>query len=53
LIAGAIQEEELVQQPDNAFSYAKLDRAIIWDGRGQVIKPIFHLLASPICAELI
>jgi hypothetical protein len=32
LIAGAIQEEELVQQPDYAFTYAKLDRAIIWDG---------------------
>jgi hypothetical protein len=34
LIAGAIQEEELVQQPDYAFTYTKLDRAIIWDGQG-------------------
>ena len=34
LIAGAFQEEELVQQPDQAFTYAKLDGAIIWDGRG-------------------
>ncbi|KAN0128685.1 hypothetical protein V8E53_013504 [Lactarius tabidus] len=34
LIAGAIQEEELVQQPDHAFTYAKLDRAIILDGGG-------------------
>jgi uncharacterized protein YdeI (YjbR/CyaY-like superfamily) len=34
LVAGAFQEEELVQQPDHAFAYAKLDRAVIWDGRG-------------------
>jgi hypothetical protein len=34
LVAGAFQEEELVQQPDHAFTYAKLDGAIIWDGRG-------------------
>jgi hypothetical protein len=32
LVAGAIQEEELVRQPDYAFACAKLDRAIIWDG---------------------
>ncbi|KAF8258471.1 hypothetical protein EI94DRAFT_1707973 [Lactarius quietus] len=32
LVAGTIQEEELVQQPNYAFTYAKLDRAIIWDG---------------------
>ena len=34
LVAGAFQEEELVQQPDQAFTYAKLDGAIIWNGRG-------------------
>ena len=34
LVAGAFQEEELVQQPDRAFTCAKLDGAIIWDGRG-------------------
>jgi hypothetical protein len=34
LVAGAFQEKELVQQPDHAFIYAKLDGAIIWDGRG-------------------
>ena len=34
LVAGAFQEEELVQQPDRAFTCAKLDRAIIWDGQG-------------------
>ena len=34
LVAGAFQEEELVQQPDQAFTYAKLDGAIIWNGQG-------------------
>ena len=34
LVAGAFQEEELVQQPDHAFTYAKLDGAIVWDGQG-------------------
>jgi hypothetical protein len=44
LVAGAIQEEELVQQPDYAATCAKLDRAIIWDGRGYVIET--HLIFS-------
>jgi hypothetical protein len=34
LIAGSFQEGELVQQPDYAFTSARLDGAIIWDGRG-------------------
>ena len=32
LVAGAVQEEELVWQPDYAAACAKLDRAIVWDG---------------------
>jgi hypothetical protein len=43
LVAGAVQEEELLRQPDYAYTYATLDRAIIWDGRGYVIT---HLLIS-------
>jgi hypothetical protein len=42
LVAGAIQEGELVRQPMYAYTGAKLDKAIIWDGRGYVIKT--HLL---------
>jgi hypothetical protein len=34
LVAGTIQGEELIQQPDYAFTCAKLDRAIIWDSKG-------------------
>jgi hypothetical protein len=37
LVAGAVQEEELVQQSDYANAQAKLDGAIVWDGRGYVI----------------
>jgi predicted phage-related endonuclease len=49
LVAGAVQEEELVRQPDYAFACAKLDRAIIWDGRGYVIKTHYFFMphASP------
>ena len=49
LIAGAFQEEELAQQPDHAFTYAKLDGAIIWDGRGYVTKPIYTFLLTFLC----
>jgi hypothetical protein len=42
LIAGAIQEGELAWQPNYASTCAKVDGAIIWDGRGYVIKT--HLL---------
>ncbi|KAI9431400.1 hypothetical protein H4582DRAFT_2082573 [Lactarius indigo] len=34
LVAGAIQEVELVQQPGYAATCAREDGAIIWDGRG-------------------
>ena len=36
LVAGAIQEWELVQQPDHAALCAKLDGALVWQGRGYV-----------------
>ena len=42
LVASAVQEEELVRQPDYATACAKLDRAIVWDGRGYVIKLVHH-----------
>jgi len=45
LVAGAVQEEELVRQPDHAAACAKLDRAIVWDGRGYVIKLVHHFSA--------
>jgi hypothetical protein len=37
LIAGAVQEGELVRQPRYAMTCARLDKAIIWDGRRYVI----------------
>jgi hypothetical protein len=36
LVAGAIQEWELVQQPKHAAAYAEIDGALIWQGRGYV-----------------
>jgi hypothetical protein len=38
LVAGAIQEVELAQQPGYAATFAEEDGAILWDGRGCVIK---------------
>jgi hypothetical protein len=34
LVAGAVQEWELVQQPESAAACAKIDRALVWHGRG-------------------
>ena len=36
LVAGAAQELELAQQPPHAATFAKLDGALIWQGRGYV-----------------
>ena len=36
LVAGAIQEWELMQQPNHATLCAKLDGALVWQGRGYV-----------------
>ena len=51
LVAGAFQELELVQQPEYAATCAKLDGALVWQGRG-CVSPIFTLLlpASTILA---
>jgi len=38
LVAGAVQEGELIRQPAYAATCAKLDGAIVWHGRGYVIK---------------
>jgi hypothetical protein len=46
LVAGAIQEGELVWQPNYAATCARLDRAIIWDGQGYVITACHFLLTS-------
>ena len=45
LVAGAVQEWELTQQPEHAAACAKLDRALIWQGRGY-IGPILHVISS-------
>ena len=52
LVAGAVQEGELVRQPEYAATCAKLDGAIVWHGQGYVIKTHFCLLSSPIFLEL-
>jgi hypothetical protein len=44
LVAGAIQEWELVQQPKHAATCAKLDRALVWQGRGYV-SPILRAIS--------
>jgi hypothetical protein len=36
LVAGAAQEWELVEQPEHAAPCAKLDGALVWQGRGYV-----------------
>jgi hypothetical protein len=44
LVAGAVQEWELVQQPKHAATCAKLDHALVWQGRGYV-SPILHAIS--------
>ena len=45
LVAGAIQEWELVQQPDHAFICARIDGALVWQGRGYVSQ-FLHTISS-------
>jgi len=45
LVAGAVQEWELIQQPKHAATCAKLDGALVWQGRGYV-SPISHAISS-------
>ena len=44
LVAGAVQEWELVQQPKHAATCAKLDGALVWQGRGYV-SSILHAIS--------
>jgi hypothetical protein len=37
LVAGAVQEWELAQQPEYATECAKIDGALVWSGRGYVV----------------
>ena len=45
LVAGAIQEWELVQQPEHASACAELDCALVWQGRGYVSSMV-HAVSS-------
>jgi len=45
LVAGAFQELELAEQHDHAAAFAKIDGALIWQGRGYV-NPILHAISS-------
>jgi hypothetical protein len=45
MVAGAAQEWELVQQPKHAATCAKLDGALVWQGRGYV-SPFLHAISS-------
>jgi hypothetical protein len=42
LVAGADQEWELAQQPEHATRCAKIDGALIWQGRGYIILTRFQ-----------
>jgi hypothetical protein len=44
LVAGAFQEWELAQQPKHAATCAKLDHALVWQGRGYV-GPVRHVIS--------
>ena len=46
LVAGADQEWELVQQPEYAAECAKIDGALVWQGRG------FVFLTCPLSSHL-
>jgi hypothetical protein len=48
LVAGATQEWELVQQPRHTAMCAKLDGALVWQGRGYV-SPILHVISLLNC----
>ncbi len=45
LVAGAVQEWELVQQPKHAATCAEIDGALVWQGRGYVSR-ILHSVPS-------
>jgi len=43
LVAGAVQEWELVQQPKHAATCAELDSALVWQGRGYVSSILYGI----------
>lgn len=45
LVAGAVQEWELAQQPEHAAAFAKYEGALVWQGRGYVV-PILYAISS-------
>ena len=45
LVAGAVQEWELVQQPNHAFICAKVDGALVWQDRGYMSQ-FMHTITS-------
>lgn len=53
LVAGAVQEWELTQQPNYARTCAEIDGALVWDGRGCVICHFPILSSSSIFPEFI
>ena len=54
LVAGAIQEGELAWQSTFAMTCAKLDGALVWDGRGYVIWTYCLILSHfTLCTALI
>ena len=53
LVAGAVQEGELVRQPKCHVPQAKLDSITVWDGRGYVFITFLVHSRLMLCAELI
>jgi len=49
LVAGAVQEWELVQQSEHAATCATLDRALVWQGRGYVSPNINTIFSDRLC----
>ena len=45
LVAGAVQEWELVQQPEHAATCTELDGALVWQGRGYVSSTVHAILS--------
>jgi hypothetical protein len=52
MVAGAVQEGELIRQPKCHVTWAKLESMIVWDGRGCVFITFFHSRLM-LCTELI
>jgi hypothetical protein len=46
LVAGAVQELELAQQPEHAATCAKLEGALVWQGRGYVSLIVYFICSN-------